>query len=99
MDCPAPKIRPAFAVFTDSLCEGLIPAWHDNRGLPVTYATKREAQIEITETLMEQLRQFLAGERDFDDAINTDDFILPVSVWPDGTIQLDDGRRFGKQQT
>ena len=49
--------------------------------------------------LMEQLRQFLASERDFADASTTGDFILPVEVWPDGTIQLEDRRRFGKHET
>ncbi len=35
----------------------------------------------------------------FDDAVTTQDFILPVEVWPDGTIQLEDGLRFGAQQS
>jgi hypothetical protein len=48
---------------------------------------------------MEQLRQFLAGHRDFDDARTTGDFILSVKVWPDGTIETEGGRRFGKQET
>ena len=57
-----------------------------------------KARSEIAEMLVEHLNQFIAGERDFDDAISTDDFILPVEVWPDGTIQIEDGRRFGKQE-
>ncbi len=48
--------------------------------------------------LMDQLRQFLAGHRDFDDARTTGDFILPVRVHTDGTIETDDGRRFGRQE-
>lgn len=91
--------RYAFAIFTETFCDGLTPAWHDERGLPVIYATEREAQIEIAEMLVEHLKQFIAGERDFDDALTTDDFILPVEVWPDGTIQIEDGRRFSKQST
>ena len=76
-----------------------MPTWRDESGTIVTYATEREAQIEIAEMLMEHLRQFLGGERDFADACTTGDFVLPVEVWPDGTIQLEDGRRFGKQET
>ncbi len=90
---------PAFAIFEDTLCQGLMPTWRDEHGIIVTYATKREAQTEIAEMLMEHLRQFLAGERDFDDARTTGDFILSVEVHPDGTIQIEDGRRFGVQET
>lgn len=46
---------------------------------------------------MEQLRQFLAGEREFNDAIAIDDFILPVDVWPDGSISTEDGSTFGRR--
>ena len=77
----------------------MMPTWRDEHGVIVTYATEREAQIEIAEMLIEQLRQFLAGERDFGDASTTGDFILPVEVWPDGTIETEDGRRFGIQET
>jgi hypothetical protein len=48
--------------------------------------------------LIAQLRQFIAGERDFADALSTEDFILPVEVWPDGTIETEDGRRFGAEK-
>ena len=74
-----------------------MPTWRDEQGVIVTYATQREAQIEIAEMLLEQLRQFLTGERDFHDASTTGDFILPVEVWPDGTIETEDGRRFGAE--
>jgi hypothetical protein len=86
-----------FAIFTRTVCEGLVPAWHDERNLPVIYATEREAQREIAEDLMEQLRQFLAGSREFDDAISNEDFVLRVKVWPDGRISTEDDRTFGKR--
>ncbi|MBL9201167.1 MAG: hypothetical protein JNL39_11700 [Opitutaceae bacterium] len=96
----APKnSRPAFAIFTETVCDGQVPAWRDKNGLPVSYPTEREAQIEIAETLIEHLHQFIAGEREFADALISGDFILPVHVLPDGTIQTEDGRRFGAQET
>lgn len=98
MDCPAPRTRRAFAIFEATLCQGIMPTWRDESGTIVTYATEREAQVEIAEMLMEHLRQFLAGERDFDDATTTADFILPVRVYPNGTIETEDGLRFGKKQ-
>jgi hypothetical protein len=87
--------RPAFAIFTQTVCEGVVPAWRDERGFPVIYETKREAQKEVAEMIIEHLQQFITGERDFEDAITTEDFILPVDVWPDGTISTEDGCRFG----
>lgn len=74
-----------------------MPAWYNENNLPVIYATELEAQREIADNLMEHLRQFLEGERDFEDAISVDDFILPVDVWPDGSISIGDGRTFGRR--
>jgi len=87
-------MRSAFAIFESTFFSGVIPTWRDENGCIITYATEREAQIEIAEMLMEQLRQFLAGERDFGDASTAGSFILPVEVGPDGTIKTEDGRRF-----
>lgn len=90
-------IGSAYAIFTRTICEGLVPAWYDDRDLPVVYATEVEAQHEIVDDLIEHLHQFLAGEREFDDAISTDDFILPVDIWPDGSISTEDGSIFGRR--
>jgi hypothetical protein len=91
--------QPAFAIFEDTLFQGVIPTWRKENGVIITFATEREAQVEIAEMLMEHLRQLIAGERDFDDASTTRDFVLPVHVRPDGIIETEDGRRFGKQET
>jgi hypothetical protein len=90
-------VRSAHAIFTQTICEGLVPAWYDESNFPVIYATELEAQREIADDLMERLQQFLKAEREFDDAINVDDFILPVDVWPDGSISMEDGSTFGKR--
>lgn len=74
-----------------------MPTWYDETGYPVVYATELEAQREIAEHHLTLIEQFLAGERDYDDAMTVEDFILPVDVWPDGSISIEDGRIFGKQ--
>lgn len=89
--------RSAFAIFTRTICEGLVPAWYDEHNFPVVYATENEAQREIADSLMEHVQQFLDGERDFEDAISVDDFILPIDVWPDGSISTEDGSIFRKR--
>ncbi len=89
--------RSAFTIFTRTICEGMVPAWYDETNFPVVYATELEAQREIADDLMERLQQFLNGERAFDDAISVDDLILPIDVWPDGSISTEDGSIFGKR--
>jgi hypothetical protein len=91
--------KPVFAIFTHTLCQGLVPAWYDDLNIPVTYPTEREAQREIAETLIIQLRQFLNGEREFDDALTSNDIILPVDLFPDGSIVTEDGKVFRRQDT
>ncbi len=90
--------RHAFAIFQETVSDGIVPTWRDENGFPIIYDTEREAQIEIAEMLIVQLKQFVAGERDFGDALSTGDFILPVEVWPDGTLQTESGLRFGAQE-
>jgi hypothetical protein len=65
--------------------------------MPVVYPTLEAAQREIADDLIEKLGQLLAGERDFDDAIAVEDYILPVTILPDGCIRDKDGNVFGKK--
>ncbi|MDQ5980163.1 MAG: hypothetical protein QG602_3138 [Verrucomicrobiota bacterium] len=74
-----------------------MPACYES-DYPVVFATEREAQREIADHQLIRIQQFLDGERDFDDAITTDEYVLPVSVWPDGSIATEWGRRYGKQE-
>jgi hypothetical protein len=87
----------AFCICIDTVCEGRIPAWHDENGMPVVYPTVEAAQREIADDVMEKLRQFLEGERDFEDAMTVEDYILPVDVLPDGSILDEDGNCFAKK--
>lgn len=92
-----PNTPEAYALFIDTICEGLTPSWWDENGYPVTFATEREAQLEIADTLLHQITQFQNGESEFDDAINIEDQVLPVNLHPDGSIQLETGHVFGKR--
>ena len=89
--------QPVYCIFIDTICEGRIPAWHDEKGMPVVYPTVEAAQREIADDVMEKLRQFLAGERDFEDAMTVEDYFLPVDVLPDSSILDEDDNCFGKK--
>jgi hypothetical protein len=55
-----------------------------------------EAQREVADNQLTRIQEFLDGQRDYDDAMTTDEFILPVDVWPDRRVSIEDGSIFGK---
>ena len=61
------------------------------------FPTELEAQREIVDNQMTRLQQFLDGERDFEDAMETEEYVVPVTVHSDGSFTDEDGRRFGSQ--
>lgn len=73
-----------------------MPACYDETDDPIVFVTELEAQREIADNQLIRIQQFLDGERDYDDAIATDEFVLAVDVWPDGRISIEDGSTFGK---
>jgi hypothetical protein len=94
---PEKPVRCGYAIFCPTIVQGTVPACYDD-DYPVVFTTELEAQREIADHQLIRIQQFLDGERDFDDAITTDEFVLPVDVWPDGSISIEDGRLFGKQE-
>lgn len=73
--------------------QGRVPSLSEDE-FYVVFETEREAQLEIVDFMMTRLREFIDGERDFDDAIVTEEHVVPVTVHPDGTFTDDCGRRF-----
>lgn len=89
-------IRSGYALFRDCLFQGHVPACYDQTNYPVVFATELEAQREIADVQLTRIQEFLDGERDYDDATTTDEFVLPVDVWPDGSVSTENGRKHGK---
>jgi hypothetical protein len=87
--------RNAFCIFIDTLCEGRVPLVTDGGGRYVVFDTELEAQKEIADDAMTRLQQFMDGERDFDDAITVEEYILPVTVHPDGSFTDEAGKTHG----
>jgi len=73
-----------------------MPACYDETDYPVVFPTELEAQREIADNQLTRIQEFINGERDYHDAISTDEYVLPVDVSPDGTIATKDGKTFGK---
>ena len=90
-------VRSGYAIFCPTVFQGTMPACYEG-DYPVLFTTEQEAQREIADHQLIRIQQFLDGERDFDDAITTDEFVLPVDAWLDGSISIRGGRVYGKQQ-
>ena len=46
----------------------------------IVFATEEEAQREIVDHAMTRLQQFLDGERDYDDAITIEEYLVPATL-------------------
>lgn len=88
--------KTGFCIYVDTICQGPIPVERDDEGNFYVHPTRKAAEREIVEDIMERLRQYLEGEREFDDDITVEEYVVPVSVAPNGTITDEDGRTFGK---
>ena len=89
-------LRNGFCIYINTFCQGPVPVVSDDNGY-VVFATELEAQKEIIDNQMTRLQQFLDGEREYEDAIDVEEYIVPVTVHPDGKIVDEDGRCFGPE--
>ena len=91
-----PPSKSGYAIFRPYFFQGPQPACYNGTDFPVVFSTELEAQREIADNQLTRIQEFLDGERDFEDAIATDEFVLPVLALRDGSISTEDGRTFGK---
>lgn len=91
------RLRSGYAIFMPTVFQGNMPACYE-ADYPLIFATELEAQHEIADNQLTRIQQFLDDERAFDDAITTDEFVLPVKVWADSSTSTEDGRKYGKQE-
>jgi hypothetical protein len=88
------KLRNGFCIYTNTFCQGPVPVVCDEKGY-VVFETESETQREIVDSLLIHLQQFLDGEREYEDAITVEEYVVPVTVHSDGTITDEGGRCFG----
>ena len=88
------KSRNGFCIYIDTFCQGQVPVVSDENGY-VVFETELAAQREIVDDLQIRLQQFMDGEREYEDAITVEEYVVPVTVLPDGTITDEVGRCFG----
>jgi hypothetical protein len=83
-----------FCIYINTFCQGPVPVVSDENGY-VVFTSELEAQREIADYQMTRLRQFLDGERDFEDAIEVEEYVVPVTMHSNGVITDADGNCFG----
>lgn len=91
-----------YCLFINTHCQGPVPSVRGS--LPnaaanapdriCVFPTELEAQREIVDTMMIRLQEFLDGERDFDDAMTVEEYIVEVDVCPDGSVLDENGNGF-----
>ena len=99
---PIPKIQTppqsgtvtAYAIYIDTICQGRIPIERNDLNQPVTYVTERDAQLEIADVIIDRIKQFIAGKRDYEDAITIEEYVEPVDLHPDGSITDEHGNTY-----
>lgn len=68
-----------YAIYIDTFLQGPVAVERDENNKPVTYPTERAAHCKIAESTIIRLEQFLAGERDFEDATTIEESIGNLS--------------------
>jgi hypothetical protein len=79
------NVTTGYIICVDALCEGEVPLVKNQADDPVIFMSEREAQLEIADTAMTRLQEFVDGERAFEDAICVEEFIQQIEVLPDGS--------------
>ena len=91
----SPALRKGFCIYIRTFCQGPVPVVSDENGY-VIFETELEAQKEIVDNQMTRLQQFLDCEREFEDAIEVEEYVVPVTLHPNGTITDADGNAFSR---
>jgi len=84
-----------YCIFIDTFVDGPAPSVRDERGLPCWFATRVEAEREIADNMITRLQEFIDGERDFEDAMTAEEYVVEVDVLPDGSVMDAEGNLFG----
>jgi hypothetical protein len=84
----------AYAIYINTFFQGPVAIERSEDDKPVAYATEHDAQLEIADLTIIRLQQFIAGERDFGDAITVEEYVEPVHLHPDGSITDEHGNTY-----
>jgi hypothetical protein len=84
-----------FCIYINTFFQGPVPVVSDENGY-IVFESEAEAQREIVDNQMTRLQQFLDGEREYEHAIEVEEYVVAVTVQPDGSIIDEVGRTFSR---
>lgn len=87
-------IHNKWIIMSPTLCQGDIPAWFDDNERPVLYESKVEAYKEIADSMIQELQQFVDGERELEDTdFAAEDYVISCEYDDEtGMIYSEDGQ-------
>jgi hypothetical protein len=88
--------RNGYCIYVDTIFQGSVPVVSNGQNF-IVFETELEAQREIADYQMTRLQQFLSGDREFEDAIHVEEYVVPVTVSRDGVILDEFGNSFGPE--
>lgn len=88
------KLQDGYCVYARMLFQGPVPVVSSDDKY-IIFETELEAHHEIAEHAIQRVGQFLKGERDFEDAMKIEEYVVLVSVHSDGSFTDEDGNCFG----
>lgn len=87
-----PKIvKEGYVVITPTICQGDVMAWSteddDGEAIPTVFDTEEDAWKEIADSMIEELQQFIDGERELEDTnFGTEDYVAQYEEFDNGEI-------------
>jgi hypothetical protein len=91
-----PESQLAYCVYFNTVVDGPVPSVRNGEGYPFVFPTRDAAEREIADNAIDRLQEYLDGERDFDDAMTVEEYVVDVMVHPDGSISDEADNFFGK---
>jgi len=91
---PLDPDRSGYCLLIQTVCGGVTPYERDGKGNPIVYDSLQDIQRVFVEGIIERMEEFLAGKREFTDAMTIEEYITEVCVYPDGLVGDSEGNLF-----
>ncbi|WP_166443111.1 hypothetical protein [Phragmitibacter flavus] len=85
-------VASVFCICINTHLDEAVPLVKDEDGY-VVFGSELEAQREIADCMITRLQEFLDGEREFDDAVNCQEFVLELDQRKDSIVAGNDRDR------
>jgi hypothetical protein len=85
-----------YCIYINTLLHGATPSLRTDNGNLFVFQSRKEAEREIAENMMTKLQEYMDGQREFDDAVTLEEYVVDVTVQPDGSVTDKNGNLLGR---